>query len=40
LRQLGLLDDAQLAGLARYARSTILNHSKIEVGEVKTCFTL
>jgi L-asparaginase II len=40
LRQLGLLDDAQLAALARYARSTIFNHRKIEVGEVRTCFTL
>jgi len=40
LRQLGLLDDAQLASLARYARSTIFNHSKTEVGEVRTCFKL
>jgi L-asparaginase II len=40
LRQLGLLDDAQLAALAHYARSTIFNHSKIEVGEVRTCFRL
>jgi hypothetical protein len=38
LRQLGLLDDAQLDALARYARSTIFNHRKIEVGEVRTCF--
>jgi L-asparaginase II len=38
LRQLGLLDDAQLAALARYARSTIFNHRKVEVGEVRTCF--
>jgi L-asparaginase II len=40
LRQLGLLDDAQLAALAHYARATIFNHSKIEVGEVRTCFKL
>lgn len=40
LRRLGLLDDAQLTALARYARSTIFNHRKIEVGEVRTCFTL
>jgi L-asparaginase II len=40
LRQLGLLDDAQLAALAHYARSTIFNHRKIEVGEVRTCFKL
>jgi L-asparaginase II len=39
-RQLGLLDDAQLAELASYARSTIFNHRKIEVGEVRTCFKL
>ncbi len=40
LRQLGLLDDDQLAALARYARSTVFNHSRIEVGEVRACFTL
>jgi len=40
LRQLGLLDDAQLASLAHYARSTVFNHSKVEVGEVRTCFKL
>ena len=40
LRQLGLLEDAQLAALARYARATIFNHSKVEVGEVRTCFKL
>src|SRR5262245_34890768 len=40
LRQLGLLDDAQLAALAHYARATIFNHGKIEVGEVRTCFRL
>ncbi len=40
LRQLGLLDDDQLARLAPYARSIVLNHRKIEVGEVRTCFKL
>src|SRR5262245_32740292 len=40
LRQLGLLDDARLAALARYARSTVFNHRKVEVGEVRTCFKL
>lgn len=40
LRQLGLLDEDQLAGLARYARSTIFNHRGIEVGAVRTCFNL
>ncbi|HEU0174027.1 MAG TPA: asparaginase [Blastocatellia bacterium] len=40
LRQLGLLDDAQLAALASYARSTVFNHREIEVGEVRTCFAL
>jgi L-asparaginase II len=40
LRQLGLLDDAQLAALARYARAPIFNLRKIEVGAVRTCFTL
>jgi L-asparaginase II len=40
LRQLRLLDDGQLASLARYARSSIFNHHKIEVGEVRTCFKL
>ncbi|MFN7945288.1 MAG: asparaginase [Blastocatellia bacterium] len=40
LRQLGLLDQQQLAALDRYARATILNHRQLEVGEVQTCFTL
>lgn len=40
LRQLGLLDEGQLAELAGYARSTVFNHRKLEVGEVRTCFTL
>jgi L-asparaginase II len=40
LRQLGLLDEAQLAALARYAWSNIFNYRKIETGEVRTCFKL
>jgi L-asparaginase II len=40
LRQLGLLDEEQLAQLSRYARSTILNYRKLEVGEVRTCFKI
>ncbi|MGH9766193.1 MAG: asparaginase [Blastocatellia bacterium] len=40
LRQLGLLNEDQLAQLARYARSTIFNHRGIEVGEVRACFAL
>jgi L-asparaginase II len=40
LRRLGLLDNDQLAKLAHYTRSTVFNHRGIEVGEVRTCFTL
>ncbi|MEP7342707.1 MAG: asparaginase [Acidobacteriota bacterium] len=40
LRQLSLLDEYQLSQLSRYARSTVLNYRKIEVGEVRTCFKL
>lgn len=40
LRQLGVLNDAQLAQLAPYAHSTLTNHRKLVVGEVRTCFTL
>jgi L-asparaginase II len=40
LRQLGLLDEAQLGALARYAHSTVFNHREIEVGAVRTCFKL
>jgi L-asparaginase II len=40
LRQLGLLDEGQLAPLARYARSTVRNHRRLEVGEVRPCFQL
>jgi L-asparaginase II len=40
LRQLGLLNEEQLAQLASYARATVFNHRKIEVGEVSTCFKL
>jgi L-asparaginase II len=40
LRQLGLLDDNQLAQLAAYYRATVFNHRGLEVGEVRTCFNL
>jgi L-asparaginase II len=40
LRQLGVLNEEQLAQLARYARATVFNHRKIEVGEVRTCFKM
>jgi len=40
LRQLELLNDDQLEKLARYARSTVFNHRKIDVGAVRTCFKL
>jgi L-asparaginase II len=40
LRQLGVLDEVQLASLRDYARATIYNHRRIEVGEVRTCFQL
>jgi L-asparaginase II len=40
LRQLGLLDVGQLAALSPYARAAIFNHCKMEVGEVRPCFTL
>jgi len=40
LRQLGLLNDDQLAELTRYSHSTVFNHRKIEVGAVRTCFKL
>lgn len=40
LRQLGVLDQNQLAQLAPYGHSTIFNHRGLEVGEVRTCFKL
>jgi L-asparaginase II len=40
LRQLGLLDEDQLARLAPYAGATVFNHRKIAVGEVRTGFKL
>lgn len=40
LRQLGLLDEDQLTRLARYRHSTVFNHRRLEVGEVRTCFNL
>ncbi len=40
LRQLGLLDEEQLAALAGYAGARVFNHRKLEVGQVRTCFKL
>src|SRR5262245_6919173 len=40
LRQLGLLNDDQLAELRRYSHSTVFNHRQVEVGAVRTCFQL
>jgi L-asparaginase II len=40
LRQLGLLDQEQMAQLTRYARATLRNHRHLEVGEVRPCFKL
>lgn len=40
LRQLGVLNEEQLAQLARYARAIVYNHRKLAVGEVRTCFEL
>ena len=40
LRQLELLDDNQLAQLSNYSQTTIFNHRKIKVGEIRTCFKL
>ena len=40
LRQLGLLDEEQIARLAPYARATVRNHRGLAVGEVRPCFQL
>jgi L-asparaginase II len=40
LRQLGVLDDATLERLARYARFVVRNHRGDEVGEVRASFEL
>jgi L-asparaginase II len=40
LRQLGVLDDAALEPLARYARFVVRNHRGDEVGEVRAAFEL
>lgn len=40
LRQLGVLNDIQLAQLTHYARATLFNHRKLEVGAVRPCFQL
>lgn len=40
LRQLGILNEDQLAALSSYTNTTILNHRKMNVGAIRTCFTL
>ena len=40
LRQLDVLDSSELEELRQYAHVQILNHRKIVVGEVRTCFML
>lgn len=40
LRQLGVLNTRQLEQLAPYVRTTLYNHRKLAVGEVRTCFEL
>jgi L-asparaginase II len=40
LRQLGVLDDAALESLARYAKFVVRNHRGDEVGEVRASFEL
>lgn len=40
LRQLGLLNDEQVAALARYRGAPVFNHRRLEVGAVRPCFTL
>jgi L-asparaginase II len=40
LRQLGVLDDAALERLARYAKFIVRNHRGDEVGEVRPSFEL
>jgi len=40
LRQLGALDDEQVAALARYAAGPMKNHRGLVVGQVRPCFEL
>ena len=40
LRQLGLIDEPQYRQLESYARTTVYNHRKLEVGKVQVCFIL
>jgi L-asparaginase II len=40
LRQLGLLQEEELAKLSSYSRTKIHNHRGFEVGEVRTCFQI
>jgi len=40
LRQLNLLDEVQLEELSSYRSAEVLNHRRIVVGEIRTCFSL
>ncbi|MBK9313586.1 MAG: asparaginase [Acidobacteria bacterium] len=40
LRQLGVLNEDQLEALSGFTKSKLFNHRGIEVGEIRTCFTL
>jgi L-asparaginase II len=40
LRQLRLLNEAEVSQLANYARLTLYNHRRLIVGEVRPCFRL
>jgi L-asparaginase II len=40
LRQLGVLNATQIAQLSSYTQTTLYNHRKLAVGEVRTCFQL
>lgn len=40
LRQLGLLNDGELAALSAYTLKAVFNHRQIQVGEIRTCFKL
>jgi L-asparaginase II len=40
LRQLRLLNEAEVSQLAKYARLTLYNHRRLMVGEVRPCFRL
>ncbi|MBS1791729.1 MAG: asparaginase [Acidobacteria bacterium] len=40
LRQLGVLSEEQVKGLAAYLHTPLFNHRKLEVGKVRPCFQL